>query len=472
MIGRQEERRILTSAIKNTSGAMIAVIGRRRVGKTYLIETMYKDHMAFNLIGQQHADRITQLQNFTIKLQEYTGSEQPLERPANWRAAFDRLKTYLQEKGSAGRRVVFFDELPWLDTHRSGFISALSYFWNDWAVKSNVILVVCGSAASWMIKKIVNNKGGLHNRIDHLIHLAPFTLAETKKYLRKNKVRMDNYQITQLYMAIGGVAHYLKQVRPGESAAQNIQRLCFDAHGLLRGEFDNLYSALFDHPEGHIEVIKALGSKWKGLTRSEIIKHSKFTNGGGLSKILEELTRSSFITVYKPYGKKTRQSLYRLTDEYSLFYLTFIEGSTHKTDVWQQLSQTRAVAAWRGYAFESMCLKHIDKIKAVLGISGLYTEESGYVHPADDTYNGLQVDLVIDRPDNATHLCEMKYYSDDVTISKDYASKLRQRRTAFQHFTRTKKFLFTTLITTYGLHGNQHSIGLKDQVSTNDQLFD
>ena len=472
MIGRVEESNILREIISEQESSMIAVVGRRRIGKTYLIETTYKDNIVFNLMGQQHAERGTQLENFADKLQEYSKSTQPLKVPKNWKVAFDRLREYLIVHKTAKKKVVFFDELPWLDTHRSGFLSQLSYFWNDWAVKNDIIVVICGSAASWMINKVVNHRGGLHNRINHLLELQPFTLTEVKQYFHKNHIKLDEYQIIQLYMAIGGVPHYLKQVRTGETASQNIQRICFSSNGLLRNEFHNLYAALFDHPEGHIEVIRALSKKWKGLTRKEIIKYSQLSNGGGLSKVLEELNRSSFITSYQPYGKKKRQTLYRLTDEYSLFYLTFIEGSTTKDNVWQQLSQKQSVKAWQGYAYESLCLKHIDRIKSVLGISGLYTEESGFVHAGDDTMNGIQIDLLMDRPDNAIHLCEMKFYNDHIAITKEYAEKLRNRRSAFQYFTKTKKFLFTTLITTYGLNANKNSLGLIDHVITMDQLFD
>ena len=471
MIGREDEVRQLEGIVAAEEASMVAVIGRRRVGKTYLIESTYKNDIAFNLIGQQHAERAIQLQNFADKLQEYTGSALSIKPPTNWREAFTQLKEYLQKRKSKKRRVLFFDELPWLDTHRSGFLSQLSYFWNDWAVNQNIIVVICGSAASWMIEKVINNKAGLHNRVNHLIQLEPFSLAETQLFLKSKKINLDHYQISLIYMAIGGIPYYLDQIVAGETAAQTIQRLCFSKNGFLRREFDNLYSALFDRPEGHVTVIKALAKKWKGLTRNEIIKYSDLTNGGGLTKILEELTRSSFITSYKPFGKKSRQTLYRLTDEYSLFYLTFIEGSTVQKRMWEQLSQKRVVGAWQGYAFESLCLKHVGKIKEALGIAGMYTEESGFQHSGDSTYDGLQIDLLLDRADGAINLCEMKFFNDEVVINKKYAEQLRRRKTAFQYFAKTKKYLFTTLVTTYGLKSNQHSLGLIDHVITLDQLF-
>jgi len=471
MIGRAAEQRTLLGALKVEKSAMIAVIGRRRVGKTYLIEQTYEKHMSFHMIGQKDADRDTQLANFTDKLTSYTSSGYALKVPDNWDEAFAQLRRYLGGWRSKKKKVVFFDEVPWLDTHRSGFLSALSYFWNDWGVKNNIVLVICGSAASWMINKVVNDKGGLHNRIDHLIQLEPFTLSETKAYLKKRNIRLDDHQIAHLYMVVGGIPYYLAQVEAGKTAVQIIQQLCFDKGGSLRYEFDNLYAALFDHPEGHIDVIKTLSKKKKGLSRKEIIQHSNQTNGGGLTKILEELQRSSFITEYRPYGKKKRETLYRLTDEYSLFYLKFIKGTKPTKGHWLKKSQTPSVKTWYGYAFESMCLKHIDGIKAALGISGLYTEESSYLHKGDDAYDGIQIDLLIDRADKAIHLCEMKYYDSEVLISKKYARQLEERKAAFRHHSGAKSFLFTTLITTHGLRSNQHSLGLIDQTITLDQLF-
>ena len=471
MIGRKIEQRVLLEAYKQDAAKMIAVIGRRRVGKTYLIEQTYEKYIAFHMIGQKDPDRVTQLGNFADKIKSFTSAGFDIKVPETWDEAFAQLRTHLGRRRSKKKKVVFFDEVPWLDTHRSGFLSALSYFWNDWGVKNNIVLVICGSAASWMINKVVNDKGGLHNRIDHLIQLEPFTLSETKAYFKKRNIRLDEYQIAHLYMVIGGIPHYLAQVRPGETSVQAIQRLSFDKGGSLRHEFDNLYAALFDNPEGHIEVIRTLSKKRKGLTRNEIIQYSSRTNGGGLTKILDELRRSSFITEYRPYGKKKRETLYRLTDEYSLFYLKFIERSNPAKGYWLKKSQSPAVKSWYGYAFENLCLKHVDKIKVALGISGLYTEECSYQHQGDDAYSGIQIDLLIDRADNAIHLCEMKYYNQEILVDKKYARHLQERKDAFRHHSGSNSFLFTTLVTTYGLRANQHSLGVIDHVVTVKDLF-
>ena len=265
--------------------------------------------------------------------------------------------------------MVFFDELPWLDTHRSGFLNAFGFFWNSWAVKKNIVVVICGSAASWMIQKVVHNKGGLYNRITKRLHLQPFSLRETELYLQNKGLNLNRYQITELYMAMGGIPHYLKEIQKGESVAQSIDRTCFAKGGTLYDEFEQLYPSLFENAESHMAVVRALAAKPSGLSRLEIGQISGISNGGGLSKTLEELQHSGFITEYLPFGRVKRDSLFRLSDEYSLFYLKFIETLKKEgAGIWQSFHASPAFHAWSGYAFESICLKHVPEIKKALGI--------------------------------------------------------------------------------------------------------
>jgi uncharacterized protein len=473
MIGRTAEEAILQAAMQSSESEMIAVTGRRRVGKTYLIKTVYQKQMVFYMTGTQHATKETQLFNFTEKLQEYSKKKvAPHTQPANWAEAFALLTQYLQKNKSPYKQVIFFDELPWLATKRSNFTEALGYFWNNWASTANVVVVICGSAASWMMDNIINQKGGLHNRVTKLIKLDPFTLNETAAFLKSKKVTLDKYQIVQIYMAMGGIPHYLNEIVANETAIQNIGRIGFTKTGLLRNEFDNLYAALFEYHQNHIAIITVLSSKWKGLTRSEIIKLTKFTNGGGLTKVLQELEASSFISTYLPFDKKKREALYRLTDEYSLFYLKFIAPQTsYKVTTWLQLTKTAAYTAWSGYAFESLCLKHVAAIKKALGIPAVYTQESSFVAKGSRHTAGTQIDLLIDREDRAINICEMKFTTGEFTINRDYANKLRQKREIFRQVTTTKKQLFLTLVCTYGLQHNQYSLGLIDQVIPLDELF-
>ncbi len=452
---------------------MVAVIGRRRVGKTSLIRSAYENRIDFDITGIQNATTKEQLQNFTNRLTTFAKPLLPLQQPANWLAAFQMLITFLEEKKKPEKQVVFFDELPWMATRKSDFIKGLGFFWNSWASQKNIIVVICGSAASWMINNIVRDRGGLHNRITRRIHLQPFTLAETEEYFKSRAIRFDRYQLIQLYMAAGGIPHYLKEAEGGKSAAQNIDQMCFSPAGLLRDEFSMLYSALFDHPEDHIRIIRSLAAGWQGLTRNEIIEKGNLPNGGNTTRALEDLVTSGFISAYYAFGKKKKEMRYRLTDEYSLFYLKFIEEYKGEgKGIWQSLSQTQTWKSWSGYAFENICLKHLPQIKKQLGISGVYTETSSFYSKGNRYQPGIQIDLLIDRNDHVINLCEMKFYKAEFVATKEFAKEVRTKIALFQSLTNTKKQIFFTLITTFGSIPNEYSIGQIDQTLTMDALFE
>lgn len=473
MIGRQSERALLNKKLRNKKAEMVAVVGRRRVGKTFLIREFFNEYIVFEFTGTQYADKENQLLKFSDKLNQYKKDEIPTAIPEDWAAAFKQLKAHLQSLRKSKRKpVIFFDELPWIDSPRSGFLNEFAYWWNDWACRQNMVVVICGSAASWMIDRVVNNKGGLHNRITEYIHLKPFTLAEVKQYVHTVNPALDNYQLLQLYMSIGGIPHYLQHIQKGESATQTINRLCFQKDGILRNEFNNLYAALYEGHERHVAVVKALSTKWKGLTRMEISALTDLSNGGGLTQILTELTTASFIMPILPFGKKKKDTLFRLVDEYSLFYMTFIKGKrAGKKEIWLQTSREQFYKIWRGYAFENICIKHAEAIKKALGISGILTEVSGYRNHRKKEGEGIQIDMLIDRADQCINLCEIKFYNDEINLTKEDAEKLRRRRTRFLQFSKTRKTVFNTLITTYGINSNQHSLGQVDYEVTMDALF-
>lgn len=473
LIGRKSEVKILQEALVSDEAEMIAVIGRRRVGKTFLIKTVFQKNIVFSITGVQNASMQEQLSNFTYQLNEFAGSETPFATPTNWLEAFQLLISFLKTKETDGKLVVFFDELPWLASLRSGFLRGLSFFWNSWAVDKNIVAVICGSAGAWMIDKVVNHKGGLHNRITQRIFLEPFNLTETEQYLQSRKINIDRYQTVQLYMAMGGIPFYLKEIKGGKSAAQNINAICFAKNGLLRNEFLNLYPALFANAENHIAVIRALGEKRIGLTRKAIIETSKIAEGGTIQRVLEELEQSGFISIYPAFGKKRKERLYRLTDEYSLFYLQFIDGRIfQETDIWEKLSQTAAYKTWSGYAFESICLKHISPIKKALGISGIYAESASFYRKGSDGMKGVQIDLVIDRNDHVINLFEIKFYNTPFVVTKDYANNLRQKVALFKAFSKTNKQVFISMIAAFGIVENKHSLGLIQHNLILDDLFE
>jgi hypothetical protein len=450
------------------------MVGRRRVGKTYMIRQVLQENIVFEFTGTQYANKANQLHKFSQKLKEYHKAKFELKDPNNWADAFSQLKTYLKSLRKTKKKpVVFFDELPWIDSRRSGFLQEFSYWWNDWASKQEILVVICGSAASWMIKKVINNKGGLHNRVHRTINLQPFTLAETHEFLKSKNLKFDNYQTTLLYMALGGIPFYLEQIEAGETATQAINRLCFSKNGGLANEFENLYAALYEHPENHVAIIKALKKKWKGLTRQEIIKATGISNGGGLTKVLDELVASSFVLEILPFGKKKKDTLYRLADEFSLFYLQFIDGKGRKgQDQWMQNFASQTYKTWCGYAFENVCIKHETAIKKALGISGLKTEVSSYAGTRDTEGEGLQIDMLIDRADMAINLCEIKFYADEWKLTAKDSELLRKRRERFRQLTGTKKMLINTVISSYGISSNEHSKAQVDKsLKIKDLLF-
>lgn len=472
LVGREKERLVLERAIASDQSELVAIIGRRRVGKTFLVRSVYADRIRFETSGVQNASLKEQLNNFHFQLKYAFGELAPKEAPKSWQTAFFALTQCLAQEPSQHQRVLFFDELPWLAGKRSGFLNAFSFFWNMWAVQNRMVVVICGSAASWMIQKVVNHKGGLHNRITKQIILQAFTLGETEAYLRSKQVVLDRYQIVLLYMALGGIPHYLNEVVSGKSAIQNIEALCFSPAAALRGEFKRLYPALFDKPENHISIIKALASKRSGMNRAEILAATKLPDGGTASLYLEELVSSGFVSFYNSFGKKKKEKIYRLVDEYSLFYLQFMEDrSDVGQNIWQTLSQTQRFKAWSGYAFESICLRHTNQIKKMLEIGGIYAEASSFYKRGVGNEQGVQIDLLLDRSDNTINLFEIKFHTAPIVLQKKQAMALREKVSLLKYYTQTQKHIFLGLISPFGLIDNEHSLGLIDHQIGLDALF-
>jgi len=453
IIGRISEQKLLLQLLQSTDSELVAVYGRRRVGKTFLIRNVYEKQLVFEFSGTHNASLKKQLAHFAQALSHK--AKLPLSTPESWTQAFDQLTAWLIPKIKKQKKVIFIDEFPWLHTPKSGFREAFEQFWNMWASKQkNLIVVICGSAAAWMIKNIVNNRGGLHNRVTRKIRLLPFTLKETEAFLQSRHIHLDRYQLLQLYMVMGGVPQYLKMINPGESVAMAIDQICFSKDGFLRDEFKNLFHSLFQHANDHVNIIKALAKKSKGLTRNEIIKDCKLKTGGGTTQLLDELRESGFIDHYIPFGKTSKDTLYKLVDEYTMFYLKFmltekIQGSGS----WIMFSNGPSWNSWAGIAFENICLKHIQPIKNALGIASVQTEQYAWRTPISksDSETGAQIDLIIDRMDHCINVCEMKFTRAEFEITSKYAQELQNKLVQFQSHSKTRKTLFLTFITTLGI---------------------
>lgn len=472
LIGRDAEKDILSAILKSANPELVAIYGRRRVGKTFLVRSFFKKQMAFEFSGIHHASLNQQLENFSIALSQAAGL--PLAKPASWIKAFQMLSDYMAPIIKTQRRVIFFDEFPWINTSKSGFLPAFENFWNMWASREkNLIVVICGSAAAWMIQKVVYNRGGLHNRLTRKIRLLPFTISETADFFKSQKINLDHYQVLQLYMVMGGIPQYLKEIQPGQSAIQAIDKICFTKDGFLHDEFKNLFHSLFDNAGYHTDVVRALAKKGKGLTRNEIIETCRLTSGGGTTQLLDELTESGFITPYIPFDRTAKDSIYKLTDEYSNFYVRFIEHSKFKgLDAWVRFSAGQSWKSWSCLAFENVCMKHVDHLKRALGIEAVYTETSLWRYRSKKKdEQGAQVDLLIDRKDLCINICEMKFSIDEFEITKSYAAELQSKLKVFKSNTKTKKTLFLTMITTYGIKNLQSYPGLVQSEVIMEALF-
>ncbi|MDR2823799.1 MAG: ATP-binding protein [Prevotellaceae bacterium] len=462
--GRHKERATLQRFYESETPEFVAVYGRRRTGKTYLIKEFFRDRFSFYISGLANAEKEEQIEAFRDALNFY--GKMPYPKAETWLEAFRQLVHLLEHSGQKGKKVIFIDELPWFDTPRSGFITALEFFWNSWAsARADILLIVCGSATSWIINKLLKNKGGLHNRVTHRLPLAPFTLSECEEYFKYKKIIFDKKSMVELYMIFGGIPFYLNMLEKRLSVAQNVDKLCFAKDGELKDEFSVLYASLFRNYENYIAVVKALSKKTKGLMREEIIAETDL-QGGGLTKILEELEQCDFIRKYYSIGKKTKYAIYQLVDCFSLFYYNFMENNKSGKNFWTSMIDNAAHRAWSGYAFELVCLMHEEQIKQRLGIAGVLTNSGSW--RSLKTTPATQIDLVIDRNDRIINLCEMKYANTEFVIDKKYDEELRNKKAAFIAETKTRKGVHLTLLTTYGVKRNEFWNNIQSEVVMED----
>ena len=469
IIGRKDEQKILLAAAQSEYSELIAVYGRRRIGKTYLIRETFGYKFTFQHTGLANARTKDQLFSFAISLRDAGYDDCPT--PQSWLEAFSLLSHFLTNSTDE-KKIIFLDELPWMDTPRSNFISAFEHFWNGWAsARKDIVLIICGSATSWIINKVINDHGGLHNRVTQRIALQPFTLKECEMFAQSKGLEMNRYQIAECYMILGGIPFYWNLLEKGFSLAQNIDRIFFSGNGRLTNEFNLLYASLFKSPEQYIDVVTALGRKKTGMTREEIITAINKPSSGALSKVLEELEYCGFIRKYSGYDKKTKQSIYQLTDNYTLFYFKFIRQNRNNDEhFWSASIDSALHRAWSGLAFERLCMAHTQQIKSALGISGVLSNICSWRKEADENGPGAQIDLLIDRNDQVVNICEMKYSLSEFSIDADYERNLRNKKSAFIEATKTRKAVHLTMITTCGICRNSHS-GIVQSEITLEDLF-
>ena len=462
MIGRTKEIEELNRLYESDESEFVAVYGRRRVGKTYLVRETFSDRFAFHHTGLPNATKHQQLVHFKESL---AAAGARVKTPRNWFEAFHVLREVVA-RSAFRRKVVFIDELPWMDTAKSDFLMALETFWNEWAsARKDIVLIVCGSAAAWMVKNLFRNRGGLHNRVTARICLQPFTLGECEMFAAERGLGMSRADIAECYMALGGIPYYWRYLARGMSLAQNLDRLCFAVDAPLKGEFDELYSSLFRDAISYKKVVAALAKKKIGMTRLELIEALDISTTGRLSEILKTLEASGFIRSDRSYGAKKKNAIYQLTDPFTLFHFRFLETPSTDEHFWSSTLSSPAQAAWRGRAFERLCLLHLSQVRRALGVGSIHVEAYGWSFKGDETYpDGVQIDLVLERADNVINICEMKYSANVYAIDKAYDSALGRKIATFAGVTGTRKAIHLTLVTANGLLRNQYSGRVQSEV--------
>ncbi len=466
ILGRDKEILEFEEALESRQSEFIAITGRRRIGKTYLVNQYFKNEICFYLTGIQNQPTITQLVAFSEELKKRT--KKKVEMPNNWLDAMFQLRNYVETVKTPKKKVIFFDELPWMDTQRSMFIQTFAHFWNSWAAWTNdIILIIAGSSTAWIVNKIYGDRGGFHNRVTKRIWLEPFKLSETEAFFKYKKITLSQYEVALIYMALGGIPFYLNEVKKGESATQCIQRLCFDKGGLLRTEFDNLYHSIFNKADAHLQVVRTLAKSNYGLSRTELLAKAKLPNSGGSTKILEELKAVGYIEYITPYGNRINSGKYILADFYSKFYLTFIENGLYNN--WLNASLTNAYKVWCGYAFEWLCYYHKEEVAQALGILGTYKYTS-FLNVKDDLKKPtMQIDMILDRADNAINLCEIKFCNTEYKMSKVEHDKIQKKKFYLYENLEKRKSVFPTMITTFGCAKNMYYLGvIANQVTLHD----
>lgn len=477
LVGRETEIRRLEKVYRSTEAEFVVLYGRRRIGKTYLIRQFFKQNECqfFQVTGLQKGSLQKQLAHFAESLSETFTHGIPIKAPSSWEDAFQTLSKFIESTHAKNKTVIFLDELPWMATRRSGLLEALDYYWNQhWSSNPKMIVILCGSSASWLIKNIIYNKGGLHNRCTCEIKLDPFNLYETNAFLKSRKIKLNKNHILELYMALGGVPYYLKYVEPGLTAAENIQHIFFDKKAPLKDEFQKLFSSLFKNADAYIELIEIISQKKEGISRRALESLSKLSPGGGrLTQRLDQLIQTSFIDSYLPWNKE-RGEHYKVIDEFCLFYLYWLSSQRGKElpqDYWLKQTKKPIYHVWAGYAFEAICHKHISQIIQGLDIKTADNIASWRFITKQEKENGAQIDLLIDRSDDAINICEIKFTEAPFAIDKQTAENLIKKMKIFKKATNTKKQLFLSIISANGLKETMYSEEIVNGIVTLEDLF-
>ena len=469
IIGRREEIRELEKCEKSKKSELVCVYGRRRVGKTYLVEQSFANLFAFRATGVESGNTRTQLKSFYQRLVEAGDTERRV--PQDWFEAFSRLERILAaeniRRSIHGKRIVFFDEFPWFATPRSDFLEAFGEFWNRCGTaQGDFLFIICGSATSWIIKNILEDTGSLYNRVTSQIFLRPFSLRETELYMESRVFGWSRRQIVECQMIFGGLPYFFDLLNPDESLTWNINALIFKPHALLRHESKKLLEATLKKSPAYNDILKCLSSHYYGMQKNACFASLDISQGT-FSRAVEDLIKCGYVHESVDRYSKGHPLRLQLIDPFLLFHYNFLEKGYSETTRFEDFkSDTGRYNNWRGHAFEILCMYHIDHIKNALGISGVRTNSYAWVSEK----NEAQIDLVLDRDDGIVNICEEKYTDTAFAVSAEYEERLLKKMDIYRAETKTKKALKIVMICTENLAGTANTEHIT-RVLTLDDLF-
>jgi len=471
IIGRHQQIAELQDIVKSPKSELVAILGRRRVGKTFLIRNYFSNNITFDFTGMYEVGLHDHMARFSVAMGKYFFNGIATTTPSNWYEAFDQLESAISKKRSKKKKILVFDELPWMGMSHISFKKAFNLFWNNFATsRTDIAVLMTGSSSAWMHNEVFRDKGGLFQRVTRRIHLAPFTLYETELYAKSRKLPLNRYALLDLYMIFGGIPFYLDLIRQDESVVQCIDRLFFRKNAELKTEFHELFKSLFNDKPIYKDIVNLLAKHPAGLFRNELTSMLELSSGGQFSSVLDELESSGFIMAIPTFGNKKKEKKYKLLDAYTLFYQRFVKDNSDNKS-WTQLCKTQNWISWSGIAFENSCFQHVSQIKEALKIGGIISQQAGWHHKGSDDMHGAQIDLLIDRDDKTINLCEMKYYNNKVNMTKEMAENIRRKIASFNYFTKNKKTIMTIMISPFGLSINLHSNDLIYKSLDTDDLF-
>lgn len=409
-VGRELELKKLRAIGEADEPSIVVVYGRRRVGKTELLEQAFRHRNILKFEGIEGLSEKDQYANAMRQLAKYVGEDLLTKvQITSWSEFFDLVARYTKE----GTWTIYLEELQWLANYESKLLSELKYAWdNQFRRNPKLLLILCGSAPSFMLEKVVHSKA-LYNRSQHEIHLQELSISETKLFLKNRSDR----EIFNAYLSVGGIPEYLKWVDKESSVFQGLCTHAFTSGSFFSREFEKIFTSSLANNKHYREIIETL-SRCKFLSREELAEKLKLTSGGTLSILLTDLEKCGFISKYCPYNLSNSSNVirYAIADNYLHFYFNFIRPIQSKiengdyNEVPQSAIKMDSYAKWLGFAFERWCRKYSRVIAKILGFSGVQYRSGAYFSRATNKKDpGYQIDLVFDRADKVYTICEMKY---------------------------------------------------------------